>query len=75
MLADKLQEAGLLELRFNWDFFTAPDASDTRPEAAGLGVAILGSAYMMLIVLALSPAHRGRSVNLFGGVCAAKPLD
>jgi len=54
MLADKLQEAGLLELRFNWDFFTAPDASDTRPEAAGLGVAILGSAYMMLIVLALS---------------------
>ncbi|MDI7863647.1 phosphate ABC transporter permease PstA [Rhizobiaceae bacterium n13] len=53
-LADKLKEAGLLATRFNWDFFTAPDASDTRPEAAGLGVAILGSAYMMLIVLVLS---------------------
>ena len=54
MLADKLKEAGILESRFNWSFFTAPDASDTRPEAAGLGVAILGSAYMMLIVLALA---------------------
>ena len=54
MLADALKEAGSLQTRFNWDFLTAPDASDTRPEAAGLGVAILGSAYMMLIVLALS---------------------
>ena len=54
MLADELKAAGVLDTRFNWSFFTAPDASDTRPEAAGLGVAILGSAYMMLIVLALS---------------------
>uniref|UniRef100_UPI0032163CFA phosphate ABC transporter permease PstA n=1 Tax=uncultured Roseibium sp. TaxID=1936171 RepID=UPI0032163CFA len=54
MLADKLKADGVLTIGFNWQFFTAPDASDTRPEAAGLGVAILGSAYMMLIVLALS---------------------
>jgi phosphate transport system permease protein len=53
-LADALRAAGIIDLRFNWGFFTAPDASDTRPEAAGLGVAILGSAYMMLIVLCLS---------------------
>lgn len=53
-LADELKEAGVLTTRFNWDFFTAPDASDTRPEASGLGVAIIGSAYMMLIVLCLS---------------------
>jgi phosphate ABC transporter, permease protein PstA len=53
-LADEMKDAGILVTRFNWDFFTAPDASDTRPEAAGLGVAILGSAYMMLIVLVLS---------------------
>ncbi|MFN7010346.1 MAG: phosphate ABC transporter permease PstA [Allorhizobium sp.] len=53
-LADKLKEAGILTTKFNWPFFTAPDASDTRPEAAGLGVAILGSAYMMVIVLVLS---------------------
>ncbi|MBP1844478.1 phosphate transport system permease protein [Rhizobium petrolearium] len=54
MLADKLKEAGILTTRFNWSFFTAPDASDTRPEAAGLGIAVIGSAYMMLIVFVLS---------------------
>ncbi len=54
MLADKLKEAGILTTRFNWAFFTAPDASDTRPEAAGLGIAIIGSVYMMLIVVCLS---------------------
>ena len=53
-LAEELRAAGLLETGFNWRFLTAPDASDTRPEAAGLGVAILGSLYMMLIVLALA---------------------
>lgn len=53
-LAEELKAAGVLVTRFNWGFFTAPDASDTRPEAAGLGVAILGSAYMMAVVLALS---------------------
>lgn len=52
--ADRLKAAGVLSIGFNPGFFTAPDASDTRPEAAGLGVAILGSAYMMLIVLVLS---------------------
>ncbi len=54
VLADKLKEAGILVTKFNWSFFTAPDASDTRPEAAGLGIAVIGSAYMMLIVLVLS---------------------
>ncbi len=50
-LADQLRDAGILKSVFNWDFITLPDASDQRPEAAGLGVAILGSAYMMLLVL------------------------
>ncbi len=54
LLADALRDAGQLDTRFNWAFVTGPDASDQRPEAAGLGVAILGSAYMMLIVLALA---------------------
>jgi phosphate transport system permease protein len=53
-LADALKDKGLLVTKFNWDFLTAPDASDQRPEAAGLGVAILGSAYMMLVVLVLA---------------------
>jgi len=53
-LADKLRDAGLLAVRFNWGFLFGPDASELRPEAAGLGIAILGSAYMMLVVLALA---------------------
>lgn len=53
-LTDRLREAGIVEKRFNWGFISMPDASDQRPEAAGLGIAILGSAYMMLIVLFLA---------------------
>jgi len=54
MIAQALADAGVIETRFNWKFFTAPDASVQRPEAAGLGVAILGSLYMMLVVLFLA---------------------
>ncbi|MCF8484722.1 MAG: phosphate ABC transporter permease PstA [Rhodobacteraceae bacterium] len=50
-LADRLKTARILGSSFNTRFLTSPDASDQRPEAAGLGVAILGSAYMMLLVL------------------------
>ncbi|MBI6628292.1 phosphate ABC transporter permease PstA [Pontibaca salina] len=53
-LADAMIQRGLMSLDFNRAFLIAPDASDQRPEAAGLGVAILGSAYMMLIVLVLA---------------------
>ena len=40
--------------KFNWGFLTMADASENRPEAAGLGVAILGSFYMMIVVLCLA---------------------
>lgn len=53
-VAQAMADAGMIETKFNLSFLTAPDASELRPEAAGLGVAILGSAYMMLIVLVLS---------------------
>ncbi len=53
-LADLLQDKGILTQSFNWGFITGTDASDQRPESAGLGVAILGSAYMMIIVLVLA---------------------
>jgi phosphate transport system permease protein len=52
-LAEQLRTAGILTTGFNWGFLTSPDASDQRPEAAGLGVALLGSAYMMLLVLVM----------------------
>ncbi|VDC30732.1 phosphate ABC transporter permease PstA [Pseudogemmobacter humi] len=51
VLADRLKDAGMLGLSWNWNFLTNPDASDQRPEAAGLGVAIIGSAFMMVLVL------------------------
>lgn len=53
-LAQALADVGVVDTTFNWAFLTAPDASDQRPEAAGLGVAILGSLYMMIVVLVLA---------------------
>ncbi|MDG1377326.1 MAG: phosphate ABC transporter permease PstA [Yoonia sp.] len=53
-LAQALKDAGIVHTKFNWAFLTNPDASDQRPEAAGLGVAILGSLYMMIVVLVTS---------------------
>ena len=52
-LVEKLQAAGIVASSFNWGFFINPDASDQRPEAAGIGVALLGSAYLMLMVLVM----------------------
>lgn len=53
-LADALKAKGDLGTLWNWSFLTNPDASDQRPEAAGVGIAILGSVYMMLVVLLLA---------------------
>ena len=53
-LADVLKAQGMLATQWNWSFLTSADASDQRPEAAGVGVAILGSLYMMLVVLTLA---------------------
>lgn len=53
-LADTLKANGDMVTAWNWSFLTNPDASDQRPEAAGVGIAILGSLYMMLVVLFLS---------------------
>ncbi|NBE08197.1 phosphate ABC transporter permease PstA [Paragemmobacter ruber] len=50
-LADLLVERGILSVAFNSGFLTNPDASDQRPESSGLGVAIIGSLYMMVLVL------------------------
>ncbi|MGH1356587.1 MAG: phosphate ABC transporter permease PstA [Thalassovita sp.] len=53
-LVDALKQVGVIEKRFNADFLLGADASDQRPEAAGMGVAMAGSFFMMLVVLALS---------------------
>jgi phosphate transport system permease protein len=64
-LAEKLKAAGILQIKLNSGFITMPDASDKRPEAAGLGIAIIGSLYMMAVVLLLAlPIGGAASVYL-----------
>jgi phosphate transport system permease protein len=53
-LVDGLQAAKVLDKRFNLDFILGSDASESRPEQAGIGVAMLGSFFMMLVVLGLA---------------------
>ncbi|MEP5729690.1 MAG: phosphate ABC transporter permease PstA [Sulfitobacter sp.] len=53
-LVDAFAAHGVLVKRFNLDFILGPDASDARPEAAGFGVSMIGSLFMMLVVLALA---------------------
>ncbi|MBS1180531.1 MAG: pstA [Proteobacteria bacterium] len=51
-LIDRLEKEKALHLAFNTGLFT--NGASTRPEMAGVGVALVGSLYMMLVVLALS---------------------
>ncbi|SFA98180.1 phosphate ABC transporter membrane protein 2, PhoT family [Poseidonocella pacifica] len=53
-LADALREIGAIRKGFNSEFIFGADASESRAEQAGIGVAILGSFFMMLVVLAFS---------------------
>ncbi|UWR23945.1 phosphate ABC transporter permease PstA [Sulfitobacter sp. S190] len=53
-LVDALRAEGALEKKFNLAFITGADASDARPEAAGMGVSMVGSLFMMLVVLVLA---------------------
>ena len=49
---NQLEAEGALQQRFNDGLFV--NGASSRPETAGLGVAIVGSIYMMLIVLVLA---------------------
>jgi phosphate transport system permease protein len=49
---NQLVKDGTMVERFNWGLFT--NGASSRPEMAGVGVAIIGSLYMMLIVLVLA---------------------
>ena len=53
-LVDQMRDAGVLGKKFNVAFITGSDSSDARPEAAGMGVSMVGSLMMMLVVLALA---------------------
>jgi len=47
-----LRQSGQMAGQFNWGLFTF--GASSRPETAGLGVAMIGSLYMMAIVLVLA---------------------
>ena len=53
-LIDAMVERGSVERVFNWSFVTGADASESRPEQAGIGVSMIGSFFMMLVVLVLA---------------------
>ena len=53
-LVDALEPMGTIQKTFNWAFITGADASESRAESAGIGVAMVGSFFMMLVVLVLS---------------------
>lgn len=53
-LVDQMVAAELVARKFNWDFIFGADASESRPEQAGIGVAMMGSFFMMLVVVGLS---------------------
>ncbi len=48
---DKLEADGKIETRFDWNFFTVGNSAE--PEAAGLGAAMVGSLYTMVVMLLL----------------------
>ncbi len=50
-LIDEMVTRGSTERVFNWDFILGADASESRPEQAGIGVSMLGSFFMMIVVL------------------------
>ncbi len=53
-IVDALRDAGVVQKTFNWSFIFGSDASESRPESAGIGVSMVGSFFMMLVVLALA---------------------
>ncbi|MGI3164790.1 phosphate ABC transporter permease PstA [Pseudooceanicola sp. 200-1SW] len=53
-IVDALRAEGVVQRTFNWDFILGADASESRPEQAGIGVSMLGSLFMMIVVLVLS---------------------
>jgi len=53
-LVDALREAGIIRSAFNWNFITGKDSGVDNPGGAGLGASVIGSFFMMLVVLFLS---------------------
>lgn len=53
-IVDALHEAGVIKSAFNWNFITGADSGVDNPGGAGIGASVIGSFFMMLVVLALA---------------------
>ncbi|PVB62954.1 phosphate ABC transporter permease PstA [Labrenzia sp. 011] len=53
-IVDSLVEAGIIKTVFNWNFITGADSGVDNPGGAGIGASVVGSFFMMLVVLFLS---------------------
>lgn len=53
-IVDGLKEIGVVKKSFNPAFIFGADASESRAEQAGIGVSMIGSLFMMLVVLFLA---------------------
>ncbi len=53
-IVDALVEAGIIKTVFNWNFITGADSGVDNPGGAGIGASVIGSFFMMLVVLFLS---------------------
>ncbi|MEL7280041.1 MAG: phosphate ABC transporter permease PstA [Pseudomonadota bacterium] len=53
-LVDALYDAGIIKSAFNWNFITGADSGVDNPGGAGIGASVIGSFFMMLVVLFLS---------------------
>jgi len=53
-IVDTMRDAGVIGSAFNWNFITGADSGVDNPGGAGIGASVVGSFFMMLVVLALS---------------------
>ena len=53
-LVDALEAGAFISGAFNWNFITGTDSGVDNPGGAGIGASVIGSFFMMLVVLFLS---------------------
>ncbi|MBV0911822.1 phosphate ABC transporter permease PstA [Anianabacter salinae] len=53
-IVDVLADVGIMKQQFNWTFVTGKDAGVDNPGGAGIGASVIGSFFMMLVVLMLA---------------------
>ncbi|MCY3982889.1 MAG: phosphate ABC transporter permease PstA [Roseovarius sp.] len=53
-LAEAMRDSGLIKRAFNWNFIFGADSGVDNPGGAGIGASVVGSFFMMLVVLLLS---------------------